>query len=272
MQKKILNWYLMKELISTTTNLYRLGWDERNGGNISILLDEEEIRDFLNVDEVLNVIPIDFDASFLKGHYFLVTGSGIYFKNIEKSPEESLGIVRIHESGTKLELMWGFSNGTLPTSELPTHLMTHIARLKVDSKHRVVMHNHATHLLAMTFTHPLSEKVFTKTLWKMCTECLVVFPEGVGIIPWLVPGTIEIGKETAQKMEEYRLVLWPFHGIYGSGESLDDVFGLIETAEKAAKVYTYVMSQGGIKQEISDTQLKELAQAFEVEPRNGYLA
>ncbi|MCO5530990.1 rhamnulose-1-phosphate aldolase, partial [Enterococcus faecium] len=25
----------VKEMIETTSNLYRLGWDERNGGNIS---------------------------------------------------------------------------------------------------------------------------------------------------------------------------------------------------------------------------------------------
>ena len=32
----------VKEMIETTSNLYRLGWDERNGGNISYLLKEEE--------------------------------------------------------------------------------------------------------------------------------------------------------------------------------------------------------------------------------------
>lgn len=48
---------------------------------------------------------------------------------------------------------------------------------------------------------------FARTLWQMCTECLVVFPDGVGIIPWLVPGTNEIGVATAEKMKESRLVL-----------------------------------------------------------------
>ncbi|SUM31637.1 Rhamnulose-1-phosphate aldolase [Staphylococcus gallinarum] len=45
------------------------------------------------------------------------------------------------------------------------------------------------------------KKDFTKTLWKMCTECLVVFPDGLGIIPWVVPGTEEIGQLTAEKNE-----------------------------------------------------------------------
>ena len=33
----------VEEMVKTTKNLYRLGWDERNGGNISYLLKEEEI-------------------------------------------------------------------------------------------------------------------------------------------------------------------------------------------------------------------------------------
>ena len=49
----------------------------------------------------------------------------------------------------------------------------------------------------------------------------------------MVPGTNEIGEATAEKMKETRLVLWPQHGIYGSGKDMDEVFGLIETAEKA---------------------------------------
>lgn len=159
----------------------------------------------------------------------------------------------------------------MPISELPSHLMSHIARLEVDPENRIVMHNHATHLLAMTFTHPLDEKTFTRTLWQMCTECLVVFPEGVGIIPWIVPGTNEIGEATAAKMKDFRLVIWPHHGIYGAGRTIDETFGLIETAEKAAQVYNYVQAQGGIKQTITDRQLKDLADAFGVVPREGFL-
>ena len=36
-------------------------------------------------------------------------------------------------------------------------------------------------------------------------------------------------------MKESRLVLWPQHGIYGAGRDMDEVFGLIETAEKPLK-------------------------------------
>ncbi|MCY8034945.1 rhamnulose-1-phosphate aldolase [Bacillus sonorensis] len=261
----------MKEMTKTTSNLYRLGWDERNGGNISYLLSEEELAPYLDLNSVRRVVPMKFDASALAGRYFIVTGSGKYFKNVIDTPALNVGIIRIAKDGCAYELLWGLEDGGLATSELPTHLMNHAKRLSVDPTHRVIIHCHATHLIAMTFTHDLDEVKFTRTLWQMCTECLVVFPEGVGVIPWMVPGTDSIGKATAEKMADMRIVLWPHHGIFGAGPTMDDTFGLIETAEKGAEVYTAVCSQGGIKQTITDRQLQDLADAFQVTPRAGVL-
>lgn len=270
-KNNILNANYVQEMIEVTSNLYRLGWDERNGGNISYLLEENEVLPFLNPTEVIREIPMIFDAASLAGKYFIVTGSGKYFKNVQANPAENLGVIRVKEDGKTLQLLWGLENDAVPTSELPSHFMSHMARLEVDPENRIIMHNHATHLLAMSFTHDLDEKAFTRTLWQMCTECLVVFPEGVSILPWIVPGTTEIGEATAAKMKETRLVLWPQHGIYGAGKDMDEVFGLIETAEKAAEVYTYVCAQGGINQTISDENLRLLADSFGVTPREGYL-
>lgn len=261
----------VQEMIETTANLYRLGWDERNGGNISYLLNEAEVVSFLDVKQVIREIPMDFDASKLAGQYFIVTGSGKYFKNVQKAPSENLGIIRVSQDGRSLDLLWGLDNGAVPTSELPSHFMSHIARLKADPENRIVLHCHASHLIAMSFTHSLEEKALSRTLWQMCTECLVVFPEGIGVLPWMIPGTNEIGEATALKMLETRLVLWPHHGIYGAGKTMDEVFGLIETAEKAAQVYTYVCAQGDVKQTITDKELWALANRFGVSPRKGYL-
>lgn len=271
MSKDILEASFVKEMIEATTNMYRLGWDERNGGNISYLLKADEVSEYLDVEHVERTLPLNFAGNELSGKYFIVTGSGKYFKNVKANPEECLGIIRINDDGKSIDLLWGLINDSLPTSELPSHLMSHITRLKTDVNHRIVMHCHATHLLAMTFTHSLDEKAFTRTLWQMCTECLVVFPEGVSIIPWLVPGTNEIGEATSEKMLSSRLVVWPYHGIYGAGADMDEVFGLIETAEKAAEVFTYVQAQGGAKQVISNQNLQDLADAFGVKVNPEYL-
>lgn len=241
--KNVLTAPFVREMCKTASNMYRLGWDERNGGNISYLLKNDEVAEYLDLKKVIRTIPlmgvneVDFDASPLEGKIFIVTGTGKYFKNVEADPEINLGIVRIGKGGKEVELLWGFKDGGRPTSEFPAHMMSHMARLSVDPENRVVMHSHPTNTLAMNFVHELDEKKFTHTLWEMCTECIVVFPEGVGVLPWMLCGTTEIGKATAEKMKEFRLVVWAMHGIYGAGKTLDETFGLIETVEKAAQIY-----------------------------------
>lgn len=264
--KSILEAPFVEEMVEVTSNLYRLGWDERNGGNISYLLKESEVSEYLDTTKILRNIPMNFDGTALKGCYFIVTGSGKYFKNVAQDPANNLGILRVSEDGQSVELLWGYTDGGVPTSELPAHLMSHIARLEVDPENRIVMHCHATHLLAMTFSHELTSKAISRTLWEMCTECMVVFPEGVQVLPWLIPGSNEIGEATAEKMKQARLVLWSFHGVYGAGRTMDETFGLIETAEKAAQVYTYVQAQGGVKQTITDENFIALAKQFGVTP------
>ena len=268
--KNILEAPFVKEMEATTANMYRLGWDERNGGNISYLLKEEEVAQYLDTNKVLREIPTGFEAKSLIGKYFIVTGTGKYFKNVEKDPETNLGIFRIAPDGKTAQLLWGYKDGGRFTSELPAHLMSHMARLKVDPENRVVMHSHPTYTLAMNYVHELDEKKFTHTLWEMCTECIVVFPDGVGILPWMLCGTNSIGEATAKKMEEFRLVVWGMHGIYGAGKSLDETFGLIETVEKAAQIYM-LTAHLLRKNTIRDEQMKELAEFFKVDYRKDFL-
>lgn len=271
MHEKILNFKQIKELMDITANCYRLGWDERNGGNISCLLDEEELKKYLDLDQVKRNVKLNFDARDLAGEYFLVTGSGKYFKNIECEPEENIGIIRISDTGDSYDILWGFGEEGVATSELATHLMNHRVRMDLDHSHRVIFHCHPPFLNALTFTQELDEKKITKLLWQMISECIIVFPEGIGLIPWRVPGTNEIGIETSEKMKDMKMVLWPHHGVFASGSTIDEAFGLIETAEKAAQIYTYACHQGEIKQAITDQQLIDLAKAFHVKPREGIL-
>ena len=258
------------EMSKTASNMYRLGWDERNGGNISYMLDENNVADYLDLNNVIRTIPIGFKADALIGKIFIVTGTGKYFKNIEDDPETNLGIIRIAKDGTTAELLWGYKDGGKFTSELPAHLMSHMARLSVNPNNRVVMHSHPTNTLAMNYVHELDEKKFTHTLWEMCTECIVVFPDGVGVLPWMLCGTNSIGEATAEKMKEFRLVVWGMHGIYGAGDSLDETFGLIETVEKAAQIYMLTCNMPRVNT-IKDAEMVELAEYFGVNYRKDFL-
>ena len=268
--KDILVAPFMVEAVRTLTNLYRLGWDERNGGNLSYLLYDEDIEGYLDTEDVKRVIPMSFDASEIAGKIFLVTGTGKYFKNVQYDPETNLGILRIAKDGKNCELLWGYKDGGKFTSELPAHLMSHMTRLKIDGAHRVVMHTHPTNTIAMSLVHDISPRAFTRTLWQMQTESIVVFPEGVAVLSWMVCGTNDIGVATAEQLRRQRLCVWTAHGIYGTGRTLDEAFGLIETVEKAAQLY--MLSAGlGIKNGITDDELRALAATFGLDYRREYL-
>lgn len=269
-REDILNAPFVREMCDTTANMYRLGWDERNGGNISMLIDEDEAAKYLDLEKVIRKIPTGFDASWAAGKYFIVTGTGKYFKNAAKDPENNLGVFRISGDGTNAELLWGYSDGGRFTSELPSHILSHAARMKADPENRVIIHCHPTNIIAMTFIHELDEREFTRSLWRMITECMMVFPDGVGVLPWQLCGTNEIGEATAAKMEYVRLVIWANHGIYGAGRTLDEAFGLIETVEKAAQIYMLTSHLPRINT-ISDKQLREIAAKYSPVFREDYL-
>lgn len=89
--KDILTAPWMVEMIRTVTNMYDHGWDERNGGNVSLLLEKGEIADYVD-GAVLREIPTGFSCPELDGKYFLVTGTGKYFKNVLTNGAAPLGL------------------------------------------------------------------------------------------------------------------------------------------------------------------------------------
>ena len=52
----------VKEVSEITSNMYRQGWDERNGGNVSYLIDEEFVREYFPKDEFKRDIEMGFTA------------------------------------------------------------------------------------------------------------------------------------------------------------------------------------------------------------------
>ncbi len=67
--KDILTAPYLIELVRTLTNMYAHGWDERNGGNVSVLLDEAKLAEYLDLTRVRRTIPTGFEAPALEGKY-----------------------------------------------------------------------------------------------------------------------------------------------------------------------------------------------------------
>lgn len=268
--KNILESPFIKEIGDMADNMYRLGWNERNGGNISILLNNEEVLPFIDENTILRKLPIKIAFPEFAGRYFLVTGTGKYFKNISVDPAFNLGLIRISEDGSYGELLWGFTDGGTFTSEIVMHLGAHAQRIKCNPRQRVVMHAHPTCTIAMTHIHSWDEKEFTKSLWRTCTECIVIFPDGVGVLPWMISSSPQIGLASAEKFKDYRILVWALHGCTVTGSTLDEAFGLLETVEKGAEIYDHIW-QCQDRRSIDDEMLRQVAEEMKLPVKEGWL-
>ncbi len=239
------------------------GWHERNGGNLSYRMSAEDVAECGKLLEGTRTFPLPKPIPEVAGEYFMVTGTGRYMRNVKIDPQHSFGIIRLDDKGEAYRILWGLEGGK-PTSELPTHLLNHAVRFQATGgKCRVIYHAHPANITALTYTIRPDARTLTRILWQSETECAVVFPEGIGIVPWMVPGGTEIAEATARLIKLYPAVVWSYHGAFASGNSFDEAFGLMHTIEKAAEIYLKAKSVG-IVNTITDDDFRVLAKAFGV--------
>lgn len=247
---------------------FKQNWHERNGGNLSYRMKSEEAESVKEeLSETAPWQPIGTSVPELGGEYFMVTGSGKYFRNVILDPEANICIIELDQAGENYRICWGLVNGGRPTSELPSHLMNHEVKKRCSGgAHRVIYHAHPANVIALTFVLPLDDEVFTRELWEMATECPVVFPAGLGVVGWMVPGGRDIAVATSELMKQYDVAVWAHHGMFCSGEDFDLTFGLMHTVEKAAEILVKVLSIRPDKlQTITPQNFRDLAVDFNVE-------
>jgi len=258
-------------LSKTCGDMADRGWAERNAGNISVRLTAEQASEF-SQDFSGEWFPLEKPLINLSNEVFYVTGTGKFLRNVPLSPSENGGLLRLDDLGAKYQLVWGYENGVKPTSELPAHLAAHSVRKQASNgKDKVVLHTHPTKLIALTYSRELDTRSLTKLLWQMHAECIVVFPEGVGYLPWMMAGSETIAEKTAEMFRDRSMVVWEYHGVFATGEDLDEAFGLIDTAEKASSIYLAACQAGGVLRKPSDTVLAAIAANFGKIPAHGIL-
>lgn len=259
-----------QEIAQYTYMMWQKGWDEANGGNISYILTDEEAEQLAYTPGTGRKVDLTGIPQNMRGKYVLVTATGSYFREVKDDMEHLLGICYLPLEGDYYEIAAGLVDNR-PSSEFQSHIATHGVRLQADPEQRVVMHNHATHVLACTHVLPIDNKAFTKAMWRMITEAIVLFPDGIGYVPWCVCGGQDIADKTNELMKTRRIVVWGYHGVFTTGKSMHDAFGLLETVDKCAEVYLLSRACGETNPGISDAELKEVADAFNLTPREGYL-
>lgn len=270
---KVLETGFFRALVRMCDDAYRAGWHECHGGNLSYRLSRAEVAEADDLDPAGAWEPTGIHVPDLAGEALLITAKGQVFRNTSRDPEGSLGIIEISEDGDFYRVLWGLSGGGRPTSELPAHLADHqVIRRRSDGRLRLVYHAHPTNLIALSFLLPPDEVLFTRELWKMMPECPMIFPAGIGVLGWMVPGDAAIAAATMEKMETFDIVLWAQHGVFAAGEGPDDCFGLVETAEKAAEILIKVRSCGPALAPVPGPgEMRALAQAFRLPLKERFL-
>ena len=274
----------VREMVRLCEDAWSLGWHERNAGNLSYRLTDEESRRVLDVVELPACEDDWRDTGLvlprLAGSLICVSGAGACFRNAGLHPERVFGVVQVSPEGSSYRILWGLEGGR-PTSEFPTHLLAHSARMDAErescagsSESRVVYHAHCPNAIALSNILPPDSRVWTRALWQAMTEAVLFFPEGVGVLPWMVPGGCDIARASERVLRDFRSCIWTQHGLFATGQGFDDAFGLAHMIEKTAGIYLAGRAACGGNEppyRVSDGQLRLICEESGVVPRAGFL-
>ncbi len=226
-----------KKFIHTMLKGDDLNWHERNSGNMSYRLTDKEVYDAKKYFKKSKSQELKFKVPELANEVLMITGSGKYFMNAEIDLKEVVGLIKIDEEGKTYKIVYGFEKQSLPTSELPTHLLIQQSLKLSNTKERTVYHAHPTYLNILTYVCEHDSYKFSANLWKGATEASVFIPKGVGVLKWMMPGSVEIGLKSCEMLKEFNMICWVHHGVFATGLNPDDTLGMIHVAEKAAEIH-----------------------------------
>ena len=96
----------------------------------------------------------------------------------------------------------------------------------------------------------------------MIPETKAFCPKGLGIIPYKLPGSVELAEATLKELEDYDVVMWEKHGVFAIGEDAMTAFDQIDVLTKSAQIYINAKCMGFEPDGMSQEQMKEMTVAF----------
>ena len=242
--------------------LWQKGWAERNGGNITINVTEW-------VDDAMRAMPAISEARsigktlpHLAGCWFYCKGTGKRMRDLARDPMGNGAIIRITEDCAHYELV--ADAPVAPTSELPSHLAVHDYLLAKGAPYRASLHTHPIELVALTHCQKwLQKDVATQMLWSMIPETKAFCPRGLGIVPYMLPSSVELAEATIRAIDEdYDVVMWEKHGVFAVDVDIMDAFDQVDVLNKAAQIYIAAKNMGFEPEGMTGPQMQELSSVF----------
>lgn len=238
---------------------------EGAAGNIFVFMgwDVEPRRRFPQIETIQ--LPTVFPA--LANKSFLVTGSGRRLREIHREPAAHIGFVTINEGGTSAPLYTTPTRRfTHLTSELNSHLAIHHDYVERTNFH-VSIHAQPPHLTYLSHIAAYRDVMYlNRHVLRWEPESIVQIPEGIGHVPFHVPGSPEQEEATVAALREHRIVIWGKHGVVARSEtSIKRASDIIEYAETGAR-YEYMNLMNDERGEgLTTEEIHAICAAFKVQ-------
>ncbi len=260
----------LEDVRAMAAALVEKGWAEKNAGNLSVNVS----RFFPAVSEMVarTFIPRPFHEASLAGERFLITGTGVRFRDIAKDPSKGCAILQGAKDRNGFHVVWGAgAMGWAPTSEFPSHLKVHGLLKAAGGTDNTVLHTHPTALIAMTHLPNLPKgPAFCERLWGMIPEVKAYLPGGARFVPYAMPGSDALGEATLKELKSgAEIVVWEMHGALAVAPGPWEAFDLLEVADKAASIYLAAKATGEEPRGLNAAQLKEIEKKFPPPPARG---
>lgn len=242
--------------------LWAKGWAERNGGNITINITQWVDNAMRALPAISEPLAIGKTLPHLKGCWFYCKGTGRRMRDLARDPMGNGAVIRILEDGAHYEMV--ADRPVLPTSELPSHLAVHDYLLAKGSPYRASLHTHPIELVALTHSARWMKKdTATRMLWSMIPETKAFCPRGLGMVPYMLPSSVELADATIDTLDQdYDVVMWEKHGVFAVDVDIMDAFDQVDVLNKAAQIYIAARGMGFEPEGMTDAQLQEISRAF----------
>jgi rhamnulose-1-phosphate aldolase len=240
---------------------------EGAAGNISVCLrwQVEPRTRFPVVDEIKLPQP----APELAGATFLVTGSGRRLREIINEPTANIACIVVNEGGVTGRLYTSYHRRfERVTSEFNSHLAVHYDQIcRSNTNFHAVIHAQPVHLTYLSHVPRYQDENYLNThLLRWQPETIINLPEGIGFIPFRVPGSPELMAGNIESLRQHRIVVWAKHGVMARSDvSVKRAADRVEYAEIAAKYECLNLSAGEIGEGLSAEELREICRTFDVQ-------
>jgi rhamnulose-1-phosphate aldolase len=257
---------LMKQLGQVGKQLSDMGAAEAAAGNLSVC-----VRGSLDISEFfpdVRRLELPVSAPDLAGATLIVSGSGRRLRDILDMPTANLACIVVEPGGQTGRM---FTAPNCPfrrvTSEFNSHLAVHHDQMRSrDIQLHTVLHAQPLHLTYLSHLLEYQDEGYLNHhLLHWQPETILNFPEGIGVLPFILPGSSQLTIETLLALREHRMVIWSGHGVMArADDSILHVLDLIEYAETAAHYEYLNLCTGGRSEGLSSEQIREIAKAWGV--------